>query len=122
MGTAQGFGNDLVLAGKNPAIVKPIGGKMLLTLAPNTMNPIVKDRSYEVYESMYCVDSDCERSNNYSEEYHGFKDEKYLEQVSYIRVSSSKVDIDTWMAEIEKSYTNFSVPSPEDPFTQSFRT
>eukprot|EP00554_Chaetoceros_debilis_P010664 CAMPEP_0194109370 /NCGR_PEP_ID=MMETSP0150-20130528/8867_1 /TAXON_ID=122233 /ORGANISM="Chaetoceros debilis, Strain MM31A-1" /LENGTH=181 /DNA_ID=CAMNT_0038798303 /DNA_START=417 /DNA_END=958 /DNA_ORIENTATION=+ len=60
MGIAQGFGNGGFTAigagaGENPALVKPIGGKMLLTVWPNTMNPVIKDRSFEVYESLYCV-------------------------------------------------------------------
>ena len=117
MGIAQGFGNDLVLAGKNPAIVKPIGGKMLLTVAPTTMHPIIKDRSYEVYESLYCVDSECKESNAYTEQYHGFQDDIYTPSVDFFRTSRTKVDKDTWMEEIGKVYTDFSIPSPDDPFT-----
>eukprot|EP01083_Nonionella_stella_P190752 706377_1 len=77
-------------------------------------------RSYEVYDSMYCVDSDCKESNIYLEEYIGFQDgeESTLEPiVAFMRTSSTKVDKDTWMAEITKVYTEFSIPSPEDPFT-----
>jgi len=117
MGIAQGFGNDLVLAGENPAILKPIGGKMLLTLAPNTMNPVIKDRSFEVYESLYCVDSECKESNAYNEQYHGYQDDIHTPSITFARTSRTKVDKDTWMTEIGKVYTDFSIPSPDDPFT-----
>jgi len=118
MGLAQGFGYGLVLnAGENPAILKPIGGKMLLGLSPSTMGPIVKDRSYEVYESLYCVDSECKESNSYIEQYNGFQDDIHTPFVEFIRASHTKVDKDTWMKEIGKVYTDFSIPSPDDPFT-----
>jgi hypothetical protein len=90
---------------------------MLLTVAPNTMNPLVKDRSYEVYESLYCVDSECKESNAYTEQYHGYQDDIHTPFVNFMRVSRTKVDKDTWMEEISKAYTDFSIPSPDDPFT-----
>eukprot|EP01083_Nonionella_stella_P190753 706378_1 len=74
-------------------------------------------RSYEVYDSMYCVDSDCKESNFYNEVYIGSQDEEGTPLVRYMRASSTKVDTDTWMAEIAKVYTEFSIPSPKDPFT-----
>ena len=90
---------------------------MLLTFAPTRMNPLVKDRSYELYDSLYCTDSECKESKIYNENYHGYQDDIHAPFVSFVRTSRTKVDKDTWMAEIGKVYTDFSIPSPDDLFT-----
>eukprot|EP01083_Nonionella_stella_P091016 254375_1 len=76
MGIAQGFGKDFVLAGENPATLNPIGEKVFLIVTPSTDHPTLPGRSFEMYDSTYCVDSDCKESNFYNEVYIGFQDEE----------------------------------------------
>lgn len=116
MGIAQGFGKDFVLA-ENPATLNPISDKVFLIVTPSTEHPVLAGRSHELYDSMYCVDPDCKESNTYNEEYIGFQNEEGTPIINYSRTSSTKVDRDTWMAEIDKVYTEFSIPSPENPFS-----
>jgi len=115
MGVAQGFGKDFVLAGENPATFTPIGEKVFLIVTPATKHPTIPGGSIQMYDSTYCLDSDCKESNIYNEAYIGFQDEEGTPLVRYMRTSSTKVDTDTWMAEIDKVYTEFAIPSPKDP-------
>jgi len=58
-----------------------------------------------------------EEATNSGHAMQGYQDDIHTPYVNFIRTSRTKVDKDTWMAEISKVYTDFSIPSPDDPFT-----
>jgi len=108
---------------ENPSKLTPVGGKAFLGLGTS------KDLGGgNVYQSLYCVDSECNKSNSYIESYFNFlttqeniETTEATEEVEWFqRASMEKVDKSTWMAEWEKSFTEYAV-TPSDQAIPGFK-
>lgn len=114
LGIVNGYGKELVAAGENSSTLKHIPDKIFLMATPITDHPVV-DRSLEYYDSMYCIDSNCNETKTYSELYE--TDKEGTPYIRYSRTSSKKVDKDMWMEEFNKTFNEFYIPPSDDPFT-----
>ena len=110
----DGFeGGAFTVDTENLSIFSPVGGKSYIFLNGEGNIDVLPD-----YESSFCADSECNQIYKYSENYKPSPDENGLVDVdSYRRVSSKKVNEETWMEEISKAYVDYYIPPPDAPFT-----
>ena len=110
LGLIIGFGQNFTASGGSS--LSPVAGKAMLGLE----NQYVGD----IYESTYCVDSECNTINGYVENY--IKNDAGLvsaseEVINFARTAVKKVDKATWMSAMGEALTDFSIPAPEEKFT-----
>jgi len=107
---------------ENPSIITPVGGKAFLAMSNGAGGG-------DIYQSLYCVDAECNKANVYIESYTDLDTQEVSEEVQWFqRASMKKVDKSTWMAEWEKAFTEYSIPPSDQaiprfnlaPFTQPF--
>ena len=112
LGLIIGFGENFTTS--ENSTYSPVAGKAMLGLE----NPFVGD----IYESTYCVDSECNTINGYVENYIKVDYDTGSvsasdEVTSFARLSVQKVDKATWMSAMDEALTDFSIPAPEEKFT-----
>ena len=112
IGVSTGFGQNFTRSTSGLSTYSPVADKALLWLN-------YQDGG-EIYQSTYCVDSECNTLNGYVENYIQFDDgldSASGEIINFARLALKKVDKATWMSAMGEALTDFSIPAPEEKFT-----
>lgn len=116
LGTIGGYprGGNFTVDTANQLTLIPVGNKSYIALTDNNNS---SGEDPELYESIQCVDSECNQISLYIEGYKLLVDGTRAVDYSE-RASGIKVDKDTWMEELGKAFTKYNVPPPNNPFTE----
>jgi len=112
--TVIGFYSNFTVAEERTSM-HPVAGKALFGTADAGT---ASSNGQKNYLSLYCVDSDCDQVNTYTEEYIVDPESGSDIVKQFSRESLKKVNKETWMAGVSQAYIDYSVPTPELPFTR----
>jgi len=103
LGSDQNF-----TAAEEATSMNPVAGKALFGLN--------NDDGRNNYQSVYCVDSDCNQINTYTEEYNVDPETGSDIIYRFQRESVKKVNKETWLVGMSQAFIDYNVPTPESAF------
>jgi len=107
LNTVLGWDQNFTIA-KEMTSMNVVAGKALFG--------VDEDTGRNNYQTLYCVDSECNQINTYTEEYVVDPETGSAIVSKFSRESIKKVNKETWMTEMSQAFIDYNIPTPESAF------